>query len=120
MTNLRIATYTLSLIAVLFYFLFPEPNIAVIGALVIQTIAFISIANKSLVDSLLLAGISLMLIGFLPSDHPMISNPVYFEGIRWPLAFSGAGLAVVMLIIVIYRIRKTIHLTNEVFHPHPK
>ncbi len=120
MTNLRIATYTLSFIAILFYFLFPEPNIAILGALVIQTVAFISIANKSLVDGLLLVGISFMLIGFLPSDHPMISNTAYFEEVRWPLAFSGAGLAVVMLIIVIHRIRKTIHLTNKVFHPDPK
>lgn len=120
MKNLRIATYTLSFIAILFYFLFPEPNIAVFGALVIQTIAFISIANKSLVDSLLLAGISLMLIGFLSPDHPIISNPAYFEQVRWPLAFSGAGLAVVMLVIVIYRIRKTIHISNKVFHSHPK
>jgi hypothetical protein len=120
MRNLRIGAYLVSFIAILFYFLFPQPEIAVPGALIIQTVAFITIGGRSLVDALLLVGISLILIGYLPPDHTLISGSRYFEQVRWPLLLSGAGLAVTMLTIIIYRIRKKINLTNKVFHPRPK
>jgi uncharacterized membrane protein HdeD (DUF308 family) len=110
----------MSFVAILFYFLFPDPELAVPGALIIQTIAFITIGGQSLVDALLLVGISLILIGYLPSDHTLISGSTQFEQVRWPLLLSGAVLAVTMLVIIIYRIRKNINLTNKVFHPRPK
>ena len=120
LSTLRIISYSVSAVAILFYFLFPEPSIAVTGALIIQTVAFITVAGKSFADGLLLVGISLTLIGLLPLDHPLISASPYFAKVRWILLFSGLGLALVMAIIVIYRIRKESLLTNKIFHTHPK
>jgi hypothetical protein len=116
----RITAYSVSAIAIAFYFLFPEPSIAVTGAMIIQTIAFITVAGKSFADGLLLVGVSLALIGLLPMDHPLVAHSTYFENVRWTLVFSGLGLGLSMAVIVIYKIRKDSHLAEKVFHPHPK
>ncbi len=120
LNTLRIIAYSISVIAILFYFLFPEPSVAVTGALIIQTVAFITVAGKSFVDGLLLVGISVALIGLLPLDHPLVAESAYFEKARWTLMFVGLGVAISMAIVVIYRIRKESQLANKVFHPHPK
>lgn len=116
----RIGAYSVSAVAILFYFLFPEPSVAVTGAMIIQTVAFITVAGQSFVDGLLLVGISLALIGLLPLDHPLVSHSIYFEKVRWTLVIAGLGIAISMAAIVVYKIRKQSHLANKVFHPHPK
>ena len=118
--TLRIIAYSISALAILFYFLFPEPSVAVTGAMIIQTVAFIAVAGKSLVDGLLLVGISVALIGLLPLDHPLVSNSVYFEKVRSTLVLSGLGVALIMAIIVVYKVRQRSHLANKVFHSHAK
>lgn len=118
--TLRIVAYSISVIAILFYFFFPEPSVAVTGAMIIQTVAFITVAGRSFTDGLLLVGISIALIGLLPLDHPLVSHSLHFEKVRWTLVIAGLGIAISMAVLVIYKIRKQSHLANKVFHPNPK
>ncbi len=110
----------MSTFAVLFFFLFPEPQFALIGALMVQTLAFITIAGKSLVDGVLLCGISIVLLGVLPTDHPLASNADYYEQIRWPLIWSGAVLIIITLITLLYKakVRKNVRENKRVIKPH--
>ena len=106
MKNTRKFAYVLSALAVVCFFLFPEPRIAVVGALVVQTLAFIIVAGKSPVDGMLLTGISFVLIGLIPTDHPFVAGSESYQNARWALIGTGLVLGLGMLAIVLYRARK--------------
>ena len=78
---------------------FPEPRLAVVGALILQTCAYIVIAGRSVLDGYVLAGISLLLFGSLPADHPFIVNDFYFS-VRWWLIGIGAAPITLSLILL--------------------
>jgi hypothetical protein len=97
--GLRKYAYTISAVAIVCFFLFPEPNIAIIGALLLQTLAYIVIAGQSTADSIVLTGISVILIGSLPSDHPLIHGP-FFQGIRPWIIITGIGLFIFGMVLI--------------------
>ncbi len=103
--SLRKYAYMISAIAVACFFLFPDPDLAVIGALLLQTLAFIVIAGKSTADGIALTGITLMLIGLLPDDHPMIREPYFIEIKLWILV-SGVVVLIIGLLLMLGRIRR--------------
>ena len=100
-TNIRKWTYCISTLAVICFFVFPEPSIAVVGALILQTLAYVTIAGKSPVDGYLLSGISILLIGLLPTDHPFIAHSEYFENIRWGIIAVGVSVIVISLAVIL-------------------
>lgn len=93
-TGLRKYAYSISALAVACFFLVPYPYISVIGALLLQTLAFIVIAGKSTADGIILTGISIILIGTLGTDHPIIREPYFAEVRPWILA---TGIVCVLL-----------------------
>jgi len=106
MENTRKFTYGLSVLAVVCFFLFPEPRIAVVGALMLQTLAFIIVAGKSPLDGMLLTGISFVLIGLIPADHPFVAGSESYRNARWALIATGLVMGLGMLAILLYRTRK--------------
>ena len=96
---LRKYAYTISALAVACFFLSPEPNIAIVGALLLQTLAYIVIAGQSAADSIVLTGISVILIGSLPANHPLIHGP-YFETIRPWIIVTGIGVFIFGLLLI--------------------
>ena len=101
MNTARKAAYSISAIAVFCFFVVPEPMISVVGALVLQTLAFMIVAGKSTPDGLLLTGISFLLIGLLPSEHPFVLGSEAYEQARWVLLAIGAALSTSMLAIIV-------------------
>lgn len=104
--RLRQIAYSISGVALIFFFLLPDPNVSVLGALILQTLAFITIAGKSPVDGFFLCAISLILIGIIPANHPLITGSEAFENARTPLILSGAILGVITLSYILYTARK--------------
>lgn len=98
--KIRKVVYVISALAVVCFFVFPQPSIAVIGALILQTVAYITIAGKSPVDGYLLSGISILLIGLLPSDHPFIARSEFFENIRWGIIAAGVSVILISLTVL--------------------
>jgi len=96
----NIICYSISGVAVAWFFLFPDPSLAVIGALVLQTIAFISIGGRSKPDSIILTGISLLLIGLLSEDNPLIHGPFYSSIQPWIISAAVTALLVGILLRV--------------------
>ena len=84
-TGFRKYAYITSGLAIACFFLFPEPNTAIIGALLLQTLAYIMIAGHSIADGLVLTGITVLLIGSIPADHPLIKEPYFIEIQPWIL-----------------------------------
>ena len=103
-TVLRKYAYMISVLAIACFFLFPEPNIAIIGALLLQTLAYILVAGRSMADGLVLTGITILPIGFVPADHPLIRGP-FFNDIRQWILFAG----VIVLVIGLLLMRKQIY-----------
>jgi hypothetical protein len=103
----RKVAYSVSALAALVFFFFPEPRVAVVGALILQTLAFVMIAGSSPVDGLLLCAVSILLIGLIPMDHPLIEGAQAFEDVRRPLLISGAILALLMVGVILYTSRRT-------------
>lgn len=98
LTNpMRTFAYAISALAVICFLFFPEPRLAVIGALMLQTCAYIVIAGRSALDGYVLVGISLVMFGSLPADHPFIVNDFYFS-VRWWLIGIGAVVIALSLI----------------------
>jgi hypothetical protein len=91
MTSMRKTAYAISALAIAWFFLFPQPYVALTGALLLQTLAYTTIAGKSAADGIVLSGISLLLIGFLPGDHPLIRGP-FFESVRFWIIGVGTIL----------------------------
>lgn len=91
--GLRKVVYLISALAVACFFLFPEPNTAIIGALLLQTLAFIVIGGKSAADGIVLTGITVVLIGLIPADHPLVREPYFLTVKPW---FVAIGIALVV------------------------
>lgn len=96
---LRKYAYSISALAVACFFLVPEPNLAVISALLLQTLAYIVIAGTSVADGIVLTGISILLIGLLPADHPLIRG-AFFLGIKPWIVLAGLVVFVIGLLLV--------------------
>ncbi|MDH3900510.1 MAG: hypothetical protein OEU51_05620 [Gammaproteobacteria bacterium] len=99
MTGLRRVAYTISALAVACFFLFPEPDVAIIGALLLQTLAFVIIAGKSSADGIVLTGVTVLLMGFIPADHPLIRGP-FFEAAKPWIVTIGIAVIVSGLLLV--------------------
>lgn len=93
MTSMRTPVYAISATAIAWFFLFPQPYLALAGALLLQTLAYMLIAGRSAPDGIMLSGISLLLIGLLPEGHPLIRGP-FFETVR--LWIVGAGMLLLL------------------------
>ena len=106
MRRTRKVAYAVSALAILCFFLVTDPELSVLGALLIQTLAFIIVAGRSPLDGLLLSGISLILIGLLPAEHPFVAGSQAYQQARWVLLTTGVGLALLMLAIIVYRTRR--------------
>ena len=102
----RKIAYSLSAVAILCYLLVPEPTVALVGALLLQTVAYISIAGASPVDGFFLVGISFMLMGFLPADHPLIAGSQSYHNVHGWLLVIGAVLCGVTLPAIVRSISK--------------
>jgi hypothetical protein len=93
MAELRRAAYLISALAVACFFLVPDPDTAIIIALVLQTLAFMVIAGKSAADGIVLTGITVLLIGLIPADHPLVREPFFITAKPW---FVAIGIAVIV------------------------
>jgi len=102
--GLRKYAYMISVLAIACFFLYPEANVAIIGALLLQTLAYIMVAGRSMADSLVLSGITILLIGSIPADHPLIRGP-YLDDIRPWILVTG----IVVLVIGLLLMRKRVH-----------
>ena len=98
--RLRKYAYTISVLAVACFFLVPNPTLAIIGALMLQTLAFIVIAGKSAPDGILIAGITMLLLGLLPADHPLIRDEFYGSVKQW-LILVGTGIVVISILLLV-------------------
>lgn len=97
--GLRKYAYMISVLAIACFFLYPEPDIAIIGALLLQTLAYIMVAGRSMADSLVLTGITILLIGCVPADHPLIRGP-YLNDIRPWILLTGAVVFIIGLLLM--------------------
>ena len=100
MNPTRITAYAISVAAIAWFFLFPQPYAALAGAMLLQTLAYTVIAGKSAADGVILSGISMLLIGLLPENHPMIRGP-FFETVRPWIIVTGMVLLLTGLMILI-------------------
>jgi len=98
-TGFRKYAYITSVLGIACFFLFPEPNTAIIGALLLQTLAYIMIAGHSTADGLVLTGITVLLIGSIPADHPLIREP-YFNDIRPWILVTGIAVFITGLLLM--------------------
>ena len=106
MITIRMTVYAISAVAIAWFFLFPQPYVALTGAMLLQTLAYTAIAGKSAADGIVLSGISMLLIGFLPESHPLIRGP-FFDTVR--LWIIGAGIILLLtglLILTLNRPRR--------------
>ena len=106
--GLRRTAYTISALAVVCFFALPDPNLAIIGALLLQTLAYIVVAGKSTADGIVLTGITILLIGFLPSDHPLIRGDFY-EAIRLWIIITGILVGLAGIVLIAGRLRSRSH-----------
>ncbi len=103
-TGFRKYAYITSMLAIVCFFLFPEPDIAIIGALLLQTLAYIMIAGESPADGILLTGVTVLLIGSIPADHSLIREP-YFNDIKPWILVTGIVVFVIGLLLVLRQVR---------------
>ena len=98
-TGFRKYAYITSGLAIACFFLFPEPNTAIFGALLLQTLAYIMIAGHSIADGLVLTGITVLLIGSIPADHPLIKEPYFIDIQPWILV-TGVAILITGLLLM--------------------
>lgn len=99
-SGLRKYAYIISALAIACFFIYPEPYTAVIGALVLQTLAYIVVAGKSAADGVVLTGITVLLIGSIPANHPLIRE-AYFHSVKpWVIV---TGIVVIILGLLLLR-----------------
>jgi hypothetical protein len=103
-TGFRKYAYITSMLAIACFFLFPEPDIAIIGALLLQTLAYIMIAGESPADGILLTGITVLLIGSIPADHSLIREP-YFNDVKPWILVTGIVVFLIGLLLVLRQVR---------------
>jgi hypothetical protein len=83
----------------------------------ILTLAFITVAGKSVADSILLPGISTIFIGLAPPERPWTSGIHFYENPRWALILIGTGLVLLMLALIVHKERKVFRLHKQAFQP---
>ena len=89
----------ISALAAACFFLLPDPDVAIIAALLLQTLAFIVIAGKSAADGVVLTGVTVLLMGFIPADHPLIRGPFFETAKPWIVAIGIAVIVSGLLLI---------------------
>ncbi|MEA3413691.1 MAG: hypothetical protein U9R74_19500 [Pseudomonadota bacterium] len=99
----RKISYSMSALAMLIYFLYPDPVVALVVALCLQTLAFIVVGGSSPLDGFLLTGISVLMIALLPTDHPLVHSSTYFEHLRAGMLMVGASLVLVSISVMVLR-----------------
>ncbi len=114
MKKTRVIAYSLSTAAIACYFLYPDLEIAISAALMIQTLAFITIAGKSFADGLLLVGISTILIGIMPAENPLILGSEFYKNTRLVLILLGTVLVLINLTIIVLKERKALRQKKQV------
>ena len=72
---------------------------SLIGALLLQTLAYIVVAGKSTPDGIILTGITVVLLGLLPADHPLIRGD-FFETIRLWVILSGVLVSLAGMLLL--------------------
>ena len=71
--------------------------------MLLHTLAYMAIAGKSAANGIVLSGISMLLIGFLPEGYPLIRGP-FFEAVRlWTIATGAILLLSGLLILALNR-----------------
>jgi hypothetical protein len=106
MTSIRTTVYAISAVAVAWFFLFPQSYVALAGAMLLQTLAYTAIAGKSAADGIVLSGISMLLIGFLPESHPLIRGPFFETARLWIIGTGMTLLLTGLLILALNRRRR--------------
>ena len=104
--GLRKYAYMISVLAVACFFLVPQPNIAIIGALLLQTLAYIMIAGQSSADGIVLTGVTILLIGFIPADHPLIRGP-YLNDIKPWILLAGVIVFILGVLLTLRQARRS-------------
>ena len=104
--GLRKYAYMISVLAVACFFLVPQPNIAVIGTLMLQTLAYIMIAGQSTADGIVLTGITILLIGFIPAAHPLIRGP-YLNDIKPWILVTGVIVFILGVLLTLRQARRS-------------
>ena len=66
---------------------------------------YIIIAGQSTADGIVLTGITVLMIGSLPADHPLIRGP-YFNDIKSWILVTGIIVFIVGLLLVFRRIQR--------------
>ena len=99
MSSMRAPAYGISVAAFAWFFLIPQPFVALSGAMLLQTLAYALIAGRSAADGIMLSGISLLLIGLLPEGHPLIHGP-FFDSVRPWIIGAGAVLLLAGLLVL--------------------
>ncbi len=94
LTSRRKWVYSITAVAVLWFLFFPEDHVAVVGALILQTIAYIAVAGRSMVDGFLLSGISTVLIGLIPTVHPHLLRSEFLEQISASIVLLGVLIVI--------------------------
>jgi len=92
MTKSPLGCYALAGLAVAWFLFFPEPVFALTGALLLQTIAFISIGGRSSADAIVLTGISISIFGLLSEHHSLIHGSFYPSIQPWIIAVATLTL----------------------------
>lgn len=95
----RRSAYLISALAVVCFFTLPDPNLAIIVALLLQTLAYIVVAGKSTPDGIILSGITIVLLGLLPADHPLIRGE-FFETMRLWVILSGVLISLAGMLLL--------------------
>jgi hypothetical protein len=95
----RRSAYLISALAIVCFFTLPDPNLAIVVALLLQTLAYIVVAGKSTPDGIILTGITVVLLGLLPADHPLIRGD-FFETIRLWVILSGVLVSLAGMLLL--------------------
>ncbi len=107
MSGSRKLAYFISALGVACFFLFPEPNAALVGTMLLETLAYVAIAGQSTADGIVVTGITILLMSLIPSDHPLVHGPFLAHAKPW-IATVGAAVIFTGLLLVVRRLRSRI------------
>jgi membrane-bound ClpP family serine protease len=117
MKTMRVTAYSFSVFAACCYLLYPDTGVSLPIALMILTLAFITVAGKSVADGILLSGISTIFIGLAPPERPWTSGIHFYENPRWTLILIGTGLVLLMLALIVHKEREVLRLHKQALQP---
>lgn len=113
MKTIRVTAYSFSVLAACCYLLYPDTGVSLPVALMIQTLAFITVAGQSVADGVLLSGISIIFIGLMPPEPLWASRMNFYENPRLTLIIIGAGLVLLMLAAIVRKARRAHRLQKQ-------